>query len=265
MGLIVPWYTLGMDLVLLLAIGYVVIFLYRRMGKYDPELNTLIKYSFGFLLLAVVGRLFDVIDDFCCGDTFYAVEWALYFVSILGVIYSVVHYIVLVERRYMPSIAAEVGSKPKVRVRGPPRESPLSMRAYVIFSKYRLADVIELLKSADYPIFALTRSPDLYEGFNKGHVETAWITQVPGGIPPTALHLLQDSIIQFVQRNPGSVVIIDSVEYLLLYNDFKTVFKFLVNVKDYLTAFNATLMVFVDDAVISPREKSFLLKEFEPL
>jgi len=265
MGLIVSPYVLILDLILAVAIGYALFFLYRRIGKYDVELNILIKYSFIFLLLAEIGRLLDLVDDFCCRTDFVLAEGTLYFVSIVGVIYTVIRYIMLVELRYMPSVAMNAGTRVKSRPRVPKQSSPFSVGAYVIFSRYRLSDVLELLKDADFPMMAVTRSPSIYESFSKGNISVLWVTQVPGGVQPTALHVIQDRVLRFVQENPGAVVIVDSVEYLLLYNDFKTVFKFLVNLKDYLLALRGTLMIFVDDTVVTPQEKSFLMKEFEPL
>ncbi|WP_167729275.1 DUF835 domain-containing protein [Thermococcus sp. 9N3] len=173
-----------------------------------------------------------------------------YLISIIGVIYTVVYYIRLVESRYIPSPQA------------PQRKSALG--AHVVFSKNRLLDVIELLKSANFPVLAVTRSPGMYEGFD--NVSTVWVTQVSGGVNPTALHVLHDVILRFVRDNPGSAVLIDCVEYLLLYNDFRTVFKFLTNLKDHVVLQHGSgLVIFVDDSVLSEQEKALLLKEFEPL
>jgi len=250
MGLVVPVYIFVMDLILLIAIGYALGFMARRMNRYDPELNTMVKYSVVFLSIAFIGRLTDLIDDFCCASDFYYFQWATYFVSIIGVVYTVVYYVRLVESRYLPA---------------PPKVGPKStLGAHVVFSKNRLLDVIELLKSANFPVLAVTRSPGMYKGFD--NVSTVWVTQVSDGVNPTALHVLHDVILRFVQENPVSVVLIDCVEYLLLYNDFRTVFKFLTNLKDHVVLqHGAGLVIFVDDSVLSEQEKALLLKEFEPL
>jgi len=250
MGLIVPVYILAMDILLAVAIGYAFLFMLRRLNRYDPELNTMVKYSVIFLGIAEIGRIVDIIDDFCCIHIARYVEIVAYFISILGVIYTVVYYIKLVENRYIPT---------------PPKaDRKSSLGAHIVFSKNRLLDVIELLKNADFPVLAVTRSPGMYEGFD--NVSTVWVTQVSGGVNPTALHVLHDVILRFVQENPGSAVLIDCVEYLLLYNDFRTVFKFLTNLKDHVVLqHGAGLVIFVDDSVLSEQEKALLLKEFEPL
>jgi hypothetical protein len=265
MELMVPWYIMVVDTLLFIAIGYALVFFYKRLEEYDEELKVLIRYSFLFLLLAEIGRVLDLMDDFCCHYTFLPFEGVLYLVTIIGVIYTVIRYITLVELRYMPSVALDAGSLSKSKPKTLQKSSPFTVGAYIVFSKYRLADVIELVREGEFPLMAVTRSPSLYESFDRGNIEVVWVTQVPTGVRPTALHVIQDQIIQFVQKHPGAVVVIDSIEYLLLYNDFKTVFKFLVNLKDYMVALGGTLIVFVDDTMITPQEKSFLLKEFEPL
>ncbi|GAB6136597.1 DUF835 domain-containing protein [Thermococcus prieurii] len=250
MGLIVPYYVFIMDIVLALAIGYAFLFMLRRRNRYDPELNTMVKYSVIFLGLAELGRIVDIVDDFCCARSAWYFEIAVYLVSILGIIYTNLYYIRLVESRYIPS-PPKVGQKS-------------ALGAHVVFSKNRLLDVIELLKSANFPVLAVTRSPGMYEGFD--NVSTVWVTQVSEGVNPTALHVLHDVILRFVRDNPGSAVLIDCVEYLLLYNDFRTVFKFLTNLKDHVVLQHGSgLVIFVDDSVLSEQEKALLLKEFEPL
>ncbi|NJE54365.1 DUF835 domain-containing protein [Thermococcus sp. 21S9] len=250
MGLIVPVYILVIDILLAVAIGYAFLFMLRRLNRYDPELNAMVKYSVIFLGIAEIGRIVDIIDDFCCRPSARYFEIVAYLISILGVIYTVVYYIKLVENRYIPT---------------PPKaDRKSSLGAHIVFSKNRLLDVIELLKNADFPVLAVTRSPGMYEGFD--NVSTVWVTQVSGGVNPTALHVLHDVILRFVQENPGSAVLIDCVEYLLLYNDFRTVFKFLTNLKDHVVLQHGSgLVIFVDDSVLSEQEKALLLKEFEPL
>jgi len=250
MELIVPIYVLIIDIILFLAIGYVFLFMFRRLNRYNSYLNTLVKYSVIFLGVAELGRVADLIDDFCCTEPAGYFQLFAYSVSIVGVIYAVVYYILLVERHYIPSPPSFV------------RRS--SLGAHVVFSRNRLLDVIELLKSSGFPALAVTRSPGMYEGFE--NVSTVWVTQVLGGINPTSLHVLQDVIIRFIRGNPGAVVLIDCLEYLLLYNDFRTVFKFLTNLKDQVVLQHGSgIVIFVDDSILNEREKALILKEFEPL
>lgn len=258
MDLIVEWYVLLGDVMLALAIGYVILFMYRRLGKYDPELDILIRYSIVFLVIAEIGRITDIIDDFCCPNTFLNFQWASYFVSIVGIIYSIVHYINVLERKYMPPLSVESKRKKQTR------ESSLLSGAYVVLSRHRLADVLEIIKTANMPVMAITRFPEAYNELEKTS-EVVWVTQLSEGVSPTALHVIQGKVVDFVRRHEDSVVVVDCVEYLLLYNDFRTVVKFLLTLKDYVIASGNTLIVFVDDLILSQQERSLILKEFEVL
>ncbi|BAD86314.1 hypothetical membrane protein, conserved, containing DUF835 family [Thermococcus kodakarensis KOD1] len=254
MGLIVPWLVFVADVILFLAIGYAIVFLIRRLNKYgDPQLNAFIKWSLVFLVIGEIGRITDLIDDFCCASSFDTLQYVTYFISIVGIIYSVIHYIKLVEMKYLPAVK----KVPKLKS---------SFKAHIVFSKNRLLDVIDVLKEGDFPVLVITRSPDFYSGLNRENVSAIWVTQSGKGVAPTALHVLQGIILDFVQENPGSVVIIDCLEYLMLYNDFKSVFKFLSALKDYVVIQHGSgLIVFVDEEVLSNQERALLLKEFEPL
>ncbi|AMQ18672.1 DUF835 domain-containing protein [Thermococcus peptonophilus] len=254
MEVIVPWPVFVVDIFLLLAIGYAIVFLIRRLNKYgDPQLNAFIKLSLIFLVIGELGRISDLVDDFCCAGLFDIFQYATYFVSIVGIIYSLIHYVRLLEVKYLPTVT----KVPKLQS---------SFKAHIIFSKNRLLDVIDVLKEGDFPVLAITRSPDFYSGLNRENVSVIWVTQSGKGVAPTALHVLQGVIIDFVRGNPGSVVIIDCLEYLMLYNDFKSVFKFLSALKDYVVIQHGSgLIVFVDEEVLTRQEKALLLKEFEPL
>lgn len=254
MGLTVSWPVFVADVVLFLAIGYAIVFLIRRLNKYgDLQLNAFIKLSLVFLVIGELGRITDLINDFCCSGSFDTFLYAAYFVSIVGVLYSVLHYIKLVEKKYVPLLK----KVPEVKT---------SFKAHVVFSKNRLLDVIDVLKDGNFPVLVITRSPDFYSGLNRKNVSTIWVTQSEKGVAPTALHVLQGIILDFVKENPGSVVIIDCLEYLMLYNDFKSIFKFLSALKDYVVLqYGSGLIIFVDEEVLSSQEKALLLKEFEPL
>lgn len=148
MEVIVPWPVFVVDIFLLLAIGYAIVFLIRRLNKYgDPQLNAFIKLSLIFLVIGELGRISDLVDDFCCAGLFDIFQYATYFVSIVGIIYSLIHYVRLLEVKYLPTVT----KVPKLQS---------SFKAHIIFSKNRLLDVIDVLKEGDFPVLAITRSPD---------------------------------------------------------------------------------------------------------
>ncbi|WP_457754110.1 DUF835 domain-containing protein, partial [Thermococcus sp.] len=181
-------------------------------------------------------------------------------VGIGGLIWAFISLTITLERYYIPLTSSREIQRETTRKNG------FEAGAYVVFSKNRLFDVMELIKNMKLPALILTRSPSFYQSMKKDNLKIVWITQVPDkGVSPTALHVLGDIVIKFIKDNPGSVVLIDSIEYLSLYNDFKAVFKFLVNLKDYITLMHSTLIIFVDKATLEEWQEALLLKEFEPL
>jgi len=92
-----------------------------------------------------------------------------------------------------------------------------------------------------------------------------WLSRVEGenSVDPAKLHVIQGSIIRFLEMyGPGSLVIIDGLEFLLLHNDFKGLIKFLTSLKDYVLLHRSLLFVVVDEKTLDKREYSILLREF---
>lgn len=257
MELTVSYVRLIYDIVLLLAMGYIWLFFAKRWNRYTSELRPFVRNATIFLGLGVIGRLLDLITDFMNVPQQDNLFVGLYGISILGVIYTMVDYMLLLERKYLPT-RVPVTSKPTSqdsRLKG----------AYLAFgSKSKMVDIFNLIRSLKLPTLAFTRNPQLYSGMD--FVAPVWVTQATDrGVPPTKLHVIQDQAISFVRENPESVVLIDCLEYLLLYNDFTSVFKFLVNLKDHLLPAGAALIVIVDENALDERQKALLLREFEPL
>ncbi len=92
-----------------------------------------------------------------------------------------------------------------------------------------------------------------------------WLSRVEGenSADPAKLHVIQGSLIRFLEKyGPGSLVIIDGLEFLLLHNDFKGLIKFLTSLKDYVLLHRSLLLVVVDEKTLDKREYSILLREF---
>ncbi|MDV3104201.1 DUF835 domain-containing protein [Thermococcus waiotapuensis] len=256
MGLTAPWYNVVYDAVLLAGMGYIWWFFLKRWNRYTAELKFFVINATIFLGLAFAGRLIDFIGDFYEIPHQDAALTLLYGVSILGVIYTMTKYVLLLESSYLPKQVKVVGdSSPGKPLKG----------AYIMAgSRSRVVDVLNLVRSLRLPTLVFTRNPHLYEGIE--FAVPIWITQAADrGIPPTKLHVIEDQAIKFILENPGAVVLIDCLEYLLLYNEFPGVFKFLVNLKDRLLPAGAALIVVVDENALDEKQKVLLLREFEPL
>ncbi len=91
-----------------------------------------------------------------------------------------------------------------------------------------------------------------------------WVTRVnaPNSIDPSKLHVLQAEIIRFVSKHGGgTLVLIDGIEHLVLYNDFRSVMKFLTALKDYMLLMNSTMIVAIDEGTIEETRLSILRRE----
>ncbi|NJE62433.1 DUF835 domain-containing protein [Thermococcus sp. 21S7] len=98
--------------------------------------------------------------------------------------------------------------------------------------------------------------------------DVIWITRInaPNSINPSKLHVLQDEIMHFVSRHgEGSLIILCGVDHLILYNEFKSVVKFLTIMKDYMILTNSTLIVVIDEKIFDESQMAILRKELPPL
>lgn len=78
------------------------------------------------------------------------------------------------------------------------------------------------------------------------------------GISPTDLHRLLQEAIDYLHGNPGSAVVIDCLEYLVLYNGLKSVLKFLHDLRDHVILHGGRLYVITSSKAWSEREYALL-------
>ncbi|USS39942.1 DUF835 domain-containing protein [Thermococcus aggregans] len=96
--------------------------------------------------------------------------------------------------------------------------------------------------------------------------EFIWVSRIEekNAIDPTKLHVLQDAIVKFLREKSGkAVVYFEGVEYLILYNDFPSVAKFLFSLKDHVISNESLLILYFPPGVLDKPQKNVLLKEFE--
>ncbi len=87
-----------------------------------------------------------------------------------------------------------------------------------------------------------------------------WVTDLVGKdrIKPHNLTILTDSIIRFIEENDNAVVLIDCVEYLLLYNDFINVLRNIELINSYVMDRGAMLIIITDNNAYTSKEYSLL-------
>ena len=250
MELNVSPYVFIMDVLLLIALGYAALYALSRMSRYGEPLNRFIVITAVSLLLATFGRILDVIDDvYQVPGYVYSAEEFLYFLSIVGVLYGLLNYIMATERKLIhPPASGSNGNS--VRPGG-----------YVFTGDWK--ELLDFLSSVSFPVLVFTRNPQRYRDLE--HVETAWITQASDeGISPTRLHVLLDMAVNFL-RDGGRLIVVDCVEVLVIYNDFPSVFRFLTTLKDYVVSADASLLLHLDENSLEARQLRLLLREFEKI
>ncbi len=239
-------------LFLFLMILFLTIFISIRIRRYPKNLRKLMLLAAIFSGIGAFGRLIDVLVLFISIPLAYEIHLITHVVSIGGVIWVFISLMLNLERYYIPltSIShAEEKRKPGA--------------SYIVLSSNTIQDVVEFLQNIDGPVLLLTRYPNLYGNEN---IKKIWITTADSkGVSPTALHVLQDIAIRFASENNGATIVVDCLEYLVLYNGFKSVFKFLVTLKDHLMTRGATLIIFADPTALEESQVALLKREFSPL
>ncbi|WP_087035913.1 DUF835 domain-containing protein [Thermococcus litoralis] len=93
-----------------------------------------------------------------------------------------------------------------------------------------------------------------------------WLSRLEkeGAGDPTKLHVIQDAILRFLREKGGkAVVYFEGIEYLILYNDFSSVAKFLFSLKDYVISNESMLILYLPPNVLDKTQETTLLKEFQ--
>ncbi|WP_457751944.1 DUF835 domain-containing protein [Thermococcus sp.] len=251
MELVVSLVWLAADVFLLLIIGYAAYYALRRVSRYSEPLNRLVKITAISLILATLGRALDIVDDFSMNpslrNAISNAEFVLYFFAIAGTIYGILNYMSNIEKRMFPAPEIPVG------------KSRLNPGAFLLITES--CDLLSLLKGLESPTLLITRNPHEYNDL-PDNVSVVWITpSAEKGIPPTKLHVLLEGAVKFL-REGGRVVIIDCVETLLIYNEFKSVFRFLTALKDNVVSSGGTLVLVVGKDTMERRELNVLMREF---
>ena len=254
MGLVVNPLWLVADVFLLLVIGYAAYYALRRVSKYGEPLNGLIKLTAFSLLLATFGRALDIVDDFALSPGVRKVvldaEFVLYFFAIFGTIYGIMRYVSSVEKKILPS--------PQIQLKG----SKLLPGVFLLLSE--LKEVEPLLKSLESPTLLITRNPGKYKELGN-NVSVLWVTpSSERGVSPTKLHVILEAAVKFVKEG-GRVVVIDCVETLMIYNEFRSVFRFLTTLKDNVLAAGGTLVLALGRGTLDEKEFNVLIREFVPV
>lgn len=90
-----------------------------------------------------------------------------------------------------------------------------------------------------------------------------WLTEMPGErrVAPTSLAVLTDTIIRFMESNPNSIVLLEGVEYLITFNDFKKVLRYLDSLNETTWMTKARLLIAVNPKAYDDKELALLERD----
>lgn len=90
-----------------------------------------------------------------------------------------------------------------------------------------------------------------------------WLTESPGDmrIAPTSLAVLTDTIIRFMDNNPNSLVLVEGIEYMVTFNDFRKVLRQLDSLNESAWVTKGRLLISVDPRAFDERELAMLERD----
>ncbi len=101
----------------------------------------------------------------------------------------------------------------------------------------------------------------------RAHVTIKWLTPSVGKdrVDPKALNSLTKWVYQFIAENPGAIILLDGVEYLLLHNDFSKTLLFLENLNDFVMQSDALLLVPTNPEALEEPDIALMERNMEVL
>ncbi|MBU0684646.1 MAG: DUF835 domain-containing protein [Thermoplasmatota archaeon] len=105
------------------------------------------------------------------------------------------------------------------------------------------------------------------EGIRKRHnlqvTPIIWLTESPGErrIAPTSLAVLTDTIIRFMESNPNSIVVVEGIEYIVTYNDFRKVLRSLDSLNETAWVTKGRLLLAVNPKAFEERDLALLERD----
>ncbi|AEC51741.1 hypothetical protein PNA2_0824 [Pyrococcus sp. NA2] len=233
--------SLAYRLIVFLIFAILSVYVALKFRRSPSEFKYVFKRSFIFLALAAFVRLIDVLVLFV--EVPYAMEIHMigHVVILIGIAYIYIEFMKNLERFFYPE-------EPRFG-----REAAYLVKSY--------EEVIPLIRGKK--TLAITRNPERYENISS---KVVWVTSTgEKGVHPTALHVLLDISVRFVSENRGAVVILDCIEFLILYNGFSSVFKFLTTLKDNILVREGELIIVASPEALGEKEMHLLMREFSPL
>ena len=90
-----------------------------------------------------------------------------------------------------------------------------------------------------------------------------WLTETPGElrVAPTSLAVLTDTIIRFMESNPNSIVLLEGIEYIMTFNEFRKVLRSLDSLNETAWITKGRLLIAVNPKAFDERELALLERD----
>jgi hypothetical protein len=90
-----------------------------------------------------------------------------------------------------------------------------------------------------------------------------WLTESPGErrVAPTSLAVLTDTLIRFMETNPNSIVLMEGIEYMMTFNEFRKVLRALDSLNEVAWITKARLLVAVHPKAFGDRDLAMLERD----
>ncbi len=90
-----------------------------------------------------------------------------------------------------------------------------------------------------------------------------WLTESPGErrIAPTSLAVLTDTLIRFMEDNPNSIILIEGIEYIMTFNEFRKVLRSLDSLNETAWITKARLLVTVNPKAFDEKDLALLERD----
>ncbi|WP_297072995.1 DUF835 domain-containing protein [Thermococcus sp.] len=135
----------------------------------------------------------------------------------------------------------------------PEDRPPLVRKGVFLISPSEFSNYVEAL--SDFPVLAFTRRRDFPEAWEV-HLLTA--VEGAGNVGPTQLHRIIEKTRSYLaeahREEVIGVVVIEGLEYLLMYNDFRSVLKFLATLSDYVALYGGMLVLVFDEKSLEEKQ-----------
>ena len=90
-----------------------------------------------------------------------------------------------------------------------------------------------------------------------------WLTESPGErrVAPTSLAVLTDTIIRFMETNPNSIVLMEGIEYIMTFNEFRKVLRSLDSLNETAWITKTRLLVAVHPKAFDDKDLAMLERD----